>query len=205
MIAIQAEPNPWQRNALIAGTHWTPRCELPATCFGGCAFGAEQHEATLETTSGVTAASHARSALAEQQDRFDFAEAGSLWRLPCDEQQFFSAAASTTYEGGSTPLSRAQASFSSIEKQQHDRQHCSAERQPQWCDWHGKGPVAGKAGIGKPNAAAKYTTSDNQPTKRRRRGVGVMVNGRANTADYRCGGDQKSQQGREDAHQVEIA
>lgn len=142
----------------------------------------------MEAISTVTAASQAWSAWAEQQERCEAFFAGSLLALRCDEQQLFSATASTTYEGGSTPLSRAQASFSSIEKQQHDRQHCSAERQPQPCAWHGNGPVAGKAGIGNPNVAAKYTISDNQPTSRRRRGEGVMVNGRANTADYPCGG-----------------
>src|SRR5688572_17680879 len=102
--------------------HWSAeRSTIPLDGSACSAFGAASGSDVWQQA-GVAASQHGFAGFAWQQQHW---AAGASSANSCD------AASTSTYSGGVTLFSRAQASFSAIDMQQQSRQHCSAEWQPQ--------------------------------------------------------------------------
>lgn len=100
----------------------------------------------------------------------DFLHDGAFWQPPqqpagfSDARPVFAGAA-LAKSGTSCPFRRAQAIFSSVEKQQHDFQHWSYDWHPQAWSWQGNGRPSATwyTGSGNGNEAATNPNSATVP------------------------------------------
>lgn len=99
--------------------------------------------------------------------------------------------------GGVTPFARAQASFSSGVKQQQSAQQADADRQPQACDWHGKGAPNLSLGMPAGSGTPDVTIANHA--------VAAQTNAQRNRSDRKGRRATNAGKGRSDARNIDDA